>query len=141
MAAQGDSLMSVRAPVGDINIAFEDCCIGRGLAAVHGEHPSFVTYLLRSLKPRLDRYNGEGTVFGSISGKELKGLSVAIPDLGDIKSFEQIVGPIDLAIRSNECEMRCLIELRDTLLPELMSGEIDVSQIDLTQLNNRLSDC
>ena len=69
MAKAGDVLMIVRAPVGNLNLAYEDCCIGRGLAAIHCDYPSYGLYLMRSLHKKLDAYNGEGTVFGSINGK------------------------------------------------------------------------
>ncbi len=141
LACEGDVLMSVRAPVGDLNIAFEDCCIGRGLAAIHSETPSFVLYLMRSLKPRLDAYNEEGTVFGSISSKALKGLEVALPSHNEVMQFESFAAPIDALIRNNEKETRKLNGLRDYLLPKLMSGEIDVSKIDITKpANNHLTD-
>lgn len=136
MAKSGDVLMSVRAPVGDLNVAYEDCCIGRGLAAINCDYPSYCLYLMRSLGRKLDSYNGEGTVFGSINGKALKGLEIALPEIDNIISFEGKVAPIDAQIRCNEAENRSLTQLRDTLLPKLMSGEIDVSKIDLTQLNN-----
>ena len=52
MAQSNDTLMSVRAPVDDINVAHTDCCIGRGLAAIHSKsnHQSFVLYTMFSLK-------------------------------------------------------------------------------------------
>ena len=131
--------MSVRAPVGDLNLAYEDCCVGRGLAAIHCARPSFGLYLMRSLHEKLDAYNGEGTVFGSINGKTLKGLPIALPEDVAIDAFEKEVSPIDAQIRSNEAESRLLVALRDTLLPKLMSGEIDVSKVDLTQLNSHLA--
>ena len=130
--------MSVRAPVGDLNLAYEECCIGRGLAAIHCEHPSFALYLMRSLHKKLDAYNGEGTVFGSINGKALKELPIALPENAAMMAFEKEVMPIDAQIRSNEAETRSLAILRDTLLPKLMSGEIGVSEVDLTQLNSHL---
>lgn len=131
MARRGDVLMSVRAPVGDLNIAFEDCCIGRGLAAIHSEHPSFCLYLMRSLHSKLDAFNGEGTVFGSINGRALKSLPIALPETREIQMFEKEVSPIDTQIRGNELQSRLLVTLRDTLLPRLMSGEIDVSKVTL----------
>ena len=139
MAKAGDVLMSVRAPVGDLNLAYEDCCIGRGLAAIHCEHPSFALYLMRSLHKKLDAYNGECTVFGSINGKALKELPIALPENAAMMAFEKEVMPIDAQIRSNEAETRSLAILRDTLLPKLMSGEIGVSEVDLTQLNSHLA--
>ena len=139
MASKNDVLMSVRAPVGDLNIAFEDCCIGRGLAAIHSDYQSYVLYLMRSLKSQLDTYNGEGTVFGSINGKALKAFPIALPTITAIGDFQNFVKPIDDVIRCNEQENRDLEELRDFLLPKLMSGEIDVSKIDITRLNNHLA--
>lgn len=141
MAKAGDVLMSVRAPVGDLNLAYEDCCIGRGLAAIHCDYPSYGLYLMRSLHKKLDAYNGEGTVFGSINGKALNGLPIALPNNAAIRAFEKEAAPIDTQIRNNEVESRALVTLRDTLLPKLMSGEIDVSKVDLTQLNSHLADC
>lgn len=136
MAKQGDVLMSVRAPVGDLNVAYEDCCVGRGLTAINCEYPSFCLYLMRSLCKKLDAYNGEGTVFGSINGKALNALEIALPNAEDIMTFEVKVVPIDALIRSNETENRNLASLRDSLLPKLMSGEIDLLKVDVTQLNN-----
>ncbi len=106
LACEGDVLMSVRAPVGDLNVAFENCCIGRGLAAIHSETPSFALYLMRFLKPQLEAYNGEGTVFGSINGKALKSLEVALPSHNEVMQFESFAAPIDALIRSNENETR-----------------------------------
>lgn len=89
MAKAGDVLMCVRAPVGNLNLAYEDCCIGRGLAAIHCDYPSHGLYLMRSLHKKLDAYNGEGTVFGSINGKALNGLPIALPNNAAIHAFEK----------------------------------------------------
>lgn len=133
MACENDTLMSVRAPVGDINVAHTDCCIGRGLAAIHSKtnRQSFMLYTMFSLKKRLDVFNGEGTVFGSINRSSLNDIPVLIPSNGAIENFERIVAPMDAAIRNNYDEICRLQEIRDSLLPKLMSGEIDVSNIQL----------
>lgn len=133
MAYTNDILMSVRAPVGDINVAHTDCCIGRGLAAVHSKsnHQSFVLYTMFSLKKQWDVFNGEGTVFGSINRNSLNNVPILIPTDDIIEEFERTVAPIDVAIRNNYDEICRLQEIRDSLLPRLMSGELDVSSIDL----------
>lgn len=133
MAKANDVLMSVRAPVGDINVAFEDCCVGRGLSAIHSkdEHQSFVLYTLLALRDKFDIFNGEGTVFGSINKASLNSMPVAIPPREIIDRFEMLVSPLDAIIRSNHKENYFLIALRDSLLPRLMSGELDVSTIDI----------
>lgn len=133
MACKNDTLMSVRAPVGDLNVAHTDCCIGRGLAAIHSKknHQSFVLYTIFSLKKQLDVFNGEGTVFGSINRKALNDMPILIPNIEHIKEFEKIVAPMDAKIRNNYDEICRLQEIRDSLLPRLMSGELDVSDIEL----------
>lgn len=133
MAYTNDTLMSVRAPVGDLNIAHTNCCIGRGLAAIHSKtnHQSFVHYTMFSLKKQLDVFNGEGTVFGSINRNALNEMPIVIPPAEKLDEFEKLVSPMDAAIRNNYDEICHLESIRDTLLPKLMSGELDVSNIDL----------
>lgn len=133
MAYANDILMSVRAPVGDLNVAHNDCCIGRGLAAIHSKtnHQSFVLYTMFSLKKQLDVFNSEGTVFGSINRNSLNDMPLLIPDNEQIEKFELIVAPMDAAIRNNYAEICRLQAVRDSLLPRLMSGELDVSNIGL----------
>lgn len=133
MAFENDTLMSVRAPVGDLNVAHIDCCIGRGLAAIHSKnnHQSFVLYTMFSLKKQLNVFNGEGTVFGSINRNSLNDMPILIPSDNRIEKFERIVAPMDAIIRNNYDEICRLQEIRDHLLPCLMSGELDVSDLDL----------
>lgn len=133
MAYANDILMSVRAPVGDLNVAHNDCCIGRGLAAIHSKtnHQSFVLYTMFSLKKQLDVFNGEGTVFGSINRNSLNDMPILIPADEQIEKFELIVAPMDAEIRNNYDEICHLQSVRDSLLSRLMSGELDVSNIEL----------
>ncbi|OHY99692.1 hypothetical protein BC443_02680 [Salinicola sp. MIT1003] len=81
MAKRGDTLLSVRAPVGDTNIALTDCCIGRGLVAIRHKSgcSSFTYYSVIQLGHELSSYDSEGTVFGSINQKNLKGISQLAP--------------------------------------------------------------
>ena len=133
MAEPGDVLLSVRAPVGDLNVAYERCCIGRGLGAIHSKtgHSSFVLYTIFALRSQLDVFNGEGTVFGSINRDALNAIPVDIPLVTQIDQFEAVAHPIDELIRTNY-EENCRLEaIRDSLLPKLMSGEIDVSAVQL----------
>lgn len=133
MAQSNDVLMSVRAPVGDLNVAYEPCCIGRGLGAIRSKdnHQSFVLYTVFSLREKLDMFNGEGTVFGSINRDALNSMPIIIPTKGEMDRFEEIVAPMDVAIRNNYEEICRLEAIRDSLLPRLMSGELDVSDIDI----------
>ena len=133
MAQSNDVLMSVRAPVGDLNVAYEPCCIGRGLGSIRSKdyHQSFVLYTVFSLREKLDMFNGEGTVFGSINRDALNSMPIIIPTKDEMDRFEEIVAPMDAAIRNNYEEICRLEAVRDSLLPRLMSGELDVSNLDL----------
>lgn len=128
IAKKFDTLMSVRAPVGDTNIANEGCCIGRGLAAIHSKdnHQSFVHYTVLSLRSQLDVFNGEGTVFGCINRDALNNMEVVIPAKDDLDKFEKIVASLDADIYNRSEENGRLKIIRDTLLPKLMNGEITV---------------
>lgn len=133
MAQTNDVLMSVRAPVGDLNVAYEPCCIGRGLGAIRSKdgHQSFVLYTVFSLREKLHMFNGEGTVFGSINRDALNSMPIVIPTIEEMDRFEEVVAPMDAAIRNNHEEICRLEAIRDSLLPRLMSGELDVSAIQL----------
>lgn len=130
---RNDVLLSVRAPVGDLNVAYEQCCVGRGLGAIHSKYgnSSFLLYTMFALKPQLDVFNGEGTVFGSINKNGLSDLPVLIPCADEIAKFEAAVRPMDNLIKTNYEENCQLRGLRDSLLPKLMSGEVNVDDIYL----------
>ena len=126
LAEAGDALVSVRAPVGDVNMALEKCCLGRGVAGVR--HPngyrSFVFYVVRGLRSRFDLFDSEGTVFGSINKKDFQALPVIQPSIDVLAAFDEIASPIDQRIIENEEQIRTLATLRDTLLPRLISGQL-----------------
>ena len=128
IAPANSILISVRAPVGDINITHKECCIGRGLASAvsRTNKSAFLLYTLFSLKSDLDRFNAEGTVFGSINRKTLESLKILIPTNDIISKFEAIVASMDQQILILHIESENLKILRDTLLPKLMSGERSV---------------
>jgi type I restriction enzyme S subunit len=131
MAVKGDVLMSVRAPVGDLNVAFESCCLGRGLAGLQSNNgsQSYVLYTIFALKQTLDMFNSEGTVFGSINKNDMANLPVLIPTDNVLRQFKELVNPMDVAIEANYAESCKLQAVRDALLPPLMSGKLSVADI------------
>ena len=128
LADADDVLMSVRAPVGDLNRAKDDCCIGRGLASIRTNKTfqSWIFYRCKFLSRQLETFNSEGTVFGAINGKDLKGLPTIIAPDQLLKSFNDIATPIDDGVKTRTQEIEVLTELRDTLLPKLISGELRI---------------
>lgn len=128
LATKGDILLSVRAPVGDINIASTDCCIGRGLAALNSKYgyDSYLFYVLKYFKRLFDLKNSEGTTFGSITKDGLFGLNVVHPTDNILSKYNKIVSKYNELIFKKSLENLELEKLRDWLLPMLMNGQVIV---------------
>lgn len=120
-ADEGDILMSVRAPVGDINIAKEYCAIGRGLASIKPNNKcySYLYYTMMNLNFELKKFNDEGTVFGSITKNDLFDLEVVVLSDDETLTFEREVSIIDKAILNNEIEIQKMQEMTSLLLSKL----------------------
>ncbi len=92
IALENDILMSVRAPVGDINICTSRVCIGRGLAAIRGSEAinnDFLFYFLLSIKAKIT--GKEGAVFASINRQEIAALQIPVPPLEEQKRIVKIL--------------------------------------------------
>jgi type I restriction enzyme S subunit len=128
MAKKGDILLSVRAPVGDMNIANADCCIGRGLAALNSKTGSdgFLFYVMKYFKQIFDRRNSEGTTFGSIIKNDLHSLTLVYPTPDMLEKYDEVVKNYNKMIFYRSLENRNLVSLRDWLLPMLMNGQLKV---------------
>lgn len=127
-AKKNDILMSVRAPVGTLNIANTDCCIGRGLAALNSKSNS-ISYLycvMRNFQRQFEILDSIGTTFGSITKDDLFGLQVIIPPQDIIENFCKIGNEIFKEQSRIDEEKTELIKLRDFLLPLLMNGQINI---------------
>ena len=131
-AKEGDILLSVRAPVGTLNIAKEDCCIGRGLGALNSKD-NCIAYLfgvMVNLKQIFDRRNVDGTTFGSITKDDLFTLKVVRPDKDILKQYHNIISPAFEKQNKIALENIKLSSLRDWLLPMLMNGQVKVGDVE-----------
>ena len=72
-------------------------------------------------------------MFGCINKDALNNLLIVVPTIEIIKEFEKVVSSFDVEIRRRSVEITHLTSLRDTLLPKLMSGEIDVEQFNVIE--------
>ena len=128
-AKKGDILMSVRAPVGSVNIANNDCCIGRGLSALNSKLGSIthLYFILNDLRIAFDQRNTAGTTFGSITKEDLYNLPVIIPSHEAIRAFDQICSPIFGKQMILDEDIETLTKQRNELLPLLMNGQVLVN--------------
>ena len=125
----GDILMSVRAPVGAMNIANSDCCIGRGLSAMNSKIGSIthLYYTMDYFRHTFENKNAVGTTFGSITKDELYNLPVVIPSKEVISAFNVKTIYIFNQQLSTSKEIQELTALRDSLLPLLMNGQVTLN--------------
>ncbi len=132
LAEAGDTLVSVRAPVGDVNIAIEPCAIGRGVAAIRhiSGSRSFTYHALHNLGEHFARFEGEGTVFGSINRADFESLPFIAPPQKVLDCFETLVSACDDRVEFNEKESLNLGATRDLLLAKLMSGKVHLREAE-----------
>jgi len=129
MARAGDVLISVRAPVGRLNRAAADLCIGRGLAAARTRHCSGATLynLLRAAPDLWEAHGSDGTVFASISRPQLENLPIGVPD--ELDQLDVRLTVLEGRVDQLAAESSRLAATRDVLLPELMSGRLTVNGV------------
>ena len=126
LAEANDTLVSVRAPVGDLNRASVVCCIGRGVASVRSEMASTIYYALRAASNLWAPFQQEGTVFGAINRADLAAAKLPWPAGSAASDLETRLSALDERIASLSRESSQLVRLREALLPELMSGRTRV---------------
>jgi type I restriction enzyme S subunit len=128
IAEEDDILLSVRAPVGTLNIADTRCCIGRGLAAINSKvgANSYIFNVMQDFKKLFDMMNSVGTTFGSITKDDLYSLQLVYPPNELLMKFDQSVKSFDREIKNRSRQNQELTQLRDWLLPMLMNGQVKV---------------
>lgn len=126
---KGTILFTSRAPIGYISIAQNDICTNQGFKSLVPRKAGtcFLYCFLKYVTPEIEK-KSTGSTFKEASGALMKSLQVIMPEQKVFEEFEEIVSPLFARIESLEKENSRLSTLRDTLLPRLMSGEIEVPQ-------------
>jgi type I restriction enzyme S subunit len=115
IAVPGDILLSVRAPIGRVNVADRKCAIGRGLSIIRPRTPEDARYLefaLRMKEPNWDAIEGSGSVFGNATRRDLEGLCLPWPEgANDRCAIAHILGTLDDKIELNRRMNKTLEEM------------------------------
>ena len=130
---EGTVLFSSRAPIGYIAIAVGEVTTNQGFKSVVPKPEigtPFVYFFLRNTLPVIEGM-ASGSTFKEVSGSTMKNVPAVIPDAETLAKFSDFCAPIFAQQRILEEQNQSLATLRDNLLPKLMSGEIDVSAIQL----------
>ena len=130
---EGTVLFSSRAPIGYIAIAGCDVTTNQGFKSVIPKPEIGTAFIYYFLKDNLSIIEGmaSGSTFKEISGNTMKKVPAVVPDEETLALFNQFCTPLFEQQRVLEAENRSLIEIRDELLQKLMSGEIDVAELDI----------
>lgn len=130
---EGTVLFSSRAPIGYIAIAAGEVTTNQGFKSVVPKPEigtPFVYFFLKNTLPVIEGM-ASGSTFKEVSGSTMKNVSAVIPDAETLAKFSDFCAPIFAQQRILEEQNQSLATLRDNLLPKLMSGEIDVSTVQL----------
>lgn len=130
---EGTVLFSSRAPIGYIAIAAGEVTTNQGFKSVVPKPEigtPFVYFFLKNTLPVIEGM-ASGSTFKEVSGSTMKNVPAVIPDAETLAKFSDFCAPIFAQQRILEEQNQSLATLRDNLLPKLMSGEIDVSAVQL----------
>ena len=130
---EGTVLFSSRAPIGFIAIAAGEVTTNQGFKSVVPKPEigtPFVYFFLKNTLPVIEGM-ASGSTFKEVSGSTMKNVPAVIPDAETLAKFSDFCAPIFAQQRILEEQNQSLATLRDNLLPKLMSGEIDVSAVQL----------
>ena len=137
LAKAGDIIMSVRAPVGDLNITPVDMCLGRGVCSLRmkNENQEFLFYLMKYVMPQL-LSKESGTIFGSVNRNDINALEVDIPsDEETQRKIARFLTMIDDKIELNMTINNNLLEQAQALYTSMF-----ISDADPTWRQGHLSD-
>ena len=127
IAELNDILLSVRAPVGDTNIANQKCCIGRGLAAIRYKNYKYVFYFLRSIEKELDK-KGTGTTFKAISGETIRQTIIPLPPLPEqhciVAKLEELLSELEKGKEQLHTALEQLKVYRQSVLKYAFEGKL-----------------
>jgi type I restriction enzyme S subunit len=122
IAPQGTVLMSVRAPVGDVNIANIDYCIGRGLASISlkdGDN-TFLFYILKFLKNDISK-EGTGSTFQAINKSKLNEIVIPLPSMFEQQKISYVLSAVQEAKEKTGEVIRAAKELKKSLMNHLFT--------------------
>lgn len=127
-ASRGDILMSVRAPVGDLNVATEECCIGRGLAGISpiDVDPSYLYGMLKVRKEYLASI-ASGSTFESINSSELRTLDILVPQIQEQENIGDVLESVTNSYEKEQKYKQSLQELKRGLMQDLLTGKVRVN--------------
>ncbi len=135
-AREGDVLISVRAPVGDVNLATEPCCIGRGLAALRAgslADSEFLFYLLMHHKSALDTL-GSGAIFKAVNRETLRSFELLLPPPNEQRAIAGVLAKLQARVEVQDRIIATLKELKAATMAKLFREGLRGERLKQTEI-------
>ena len=127
---EGTVLLSFKLTVGRVAIADTDLVTNEAIAHLRSDNPLMREYLYCYLKDfDFERLGSTSSIATAVNSSMIREMPFPVPKKEKLGEFHGKISPLFEAVRTYQKESRALAELRDALLPRLMSGEIDVSEV------------
>ena len=128
-----DLVFCIRATIGQLTIADQEYCLGRGVACISNINELYYEYVFNIIEESIDKLKAvaTGSVILGLSKDDINNLEVYKPTLEEIEKFHKLEQPILNRIIEIKKQNKTLEQIRDTLLPKLMNGEIDLDKIEI----------
>ncbi len=121
LGREGDVLMTVRAPVGEVAKATFDCCLGRGVCSI--QYPNeYLYYFLQSLEDKLARF-AAGSTFDSINAEQVNKILIALPDESEQKAIATALSDVDGLIENIERLITKNRDVKTAAMQVLLTGK------------------
>ena len=125
-------LLSFKLTVGRVAITYGEMATNEAIAHFKTDKPFINEYLYCYLKNfNYQTMGSTSSIATAVNSKIIKAMPFVVPTVEELSKFHAIAGPTFKKILNNELENETLTKTRDTLLPRLMSGELDVSNLDI----------
>jgi len=135
IAESNDLLLSVRAPVGDINLSPYKLCIGRGLAAIrfNNDNPKFYFYWFLKNQKAIENL-GVGSTFKAITGEQLKKIEIPVVELSEQNQIANILSTVDEAIQKADEAITKTERIKQAMMQKLLSEGIGHKEFKQTKI-------
>lgn len=130
---KNDLIFCIRATIGLLTICDKEYCLGRGVAGIVNINELYREYVFHLINNSIESFKNlaTGSVIVGISRNDIQNIKVKIPSKEQIKNFHNIQKNLFDKMENIRQENIVLTQLRDTLLPKLMNGEIDLDKIEI----------
>lgn len=119
----GDTIITVRAPVGTVSKANQMVCLGRGVCAINGINKDFIFHMMRYYESAWESIE-QGSTFTAVSGKEVRNFEIMIPESDEQLAIASILTSMDTEIASLEEEKDKMLQIKAGAMDDLLTGRV-----------------